>query len=103
MSAESPYAAELRAAAAAAEDAPTRRILSQVADKLVRDEDLAIDELLLLSVVAMAMQTPAELKGWARSVARRNPHISGAVELLVSSTLSRQPWHGDGRSAAAND
>ena len=103
MTAESPYAAELRAAAAAAEDAGTARYLSRVADKLVRDENLDIDELLLLSVVAMAIQAPDELAGWARSVSRRNPQIAGAVDLLVASTRRRQPWAGHARPAAAND
>lgn len=95
---ESLYEAELRAAAARARDVVAGEQLRGTADRLVRDEDLDIGQLLLLSVAAMAIQTPGELLGWGRSVARRHVELAGAVEALLESATERRPWQGDGHA-----
>lgn len=91
-SSESLYIAELRAAAVHAADATSRELLSRTAERLGRNEDLDINELLLLSVAAMAIQTPSELAGWGRSVARRHADLAGAVHALVESASVRHAW-----------
>ncbi|MEX2630418.1 MAG: hypothetical protein WD341_10825 [Tistlia sp.] len=91
QAAESRYVAELRAAVHYAEDETASDLLTRTADRLVRDENLDIAELLLLSVAAMALQTPGELVGWGRSVARRHPELATAVEALLACSAARRP------------
>jgi hypothetical protein len=91
-SSESLYIAELRAAAVHAGDETARALLNRTAERLGRDEDLDIQELLLLSVAAMAIQTPGELAGWGRSVARRHAELAGAVQALIESASARHAW-----------
>ncbi|SMF14069.1 hypothetical protein SAMN06265365_10571 [Tistlia consotensis] len=91
MSDESIYEAELRAAAGHARDVAARDRLIRTADRLVRDENLDIEELLLLSVAAMALQTPHELESWGRSVARRHGELTAAVEALLENAAGRRP------------
>lgn len=86
---QSLYAAELRAAAGRADDDQVRQALLRTADRLTRDEDLALDELMLLSVAAIAVQTPDEMVSWGRSVARRHVELDGAIEVLLKSAGER--------------
>ena len=89
MSGESLYVEELRAAARHAGDEQARLCLLRTADRLTRDEDLALDELMLLSIVAMAVQTPEEVVSWGRSVARRHAELDAAIEVLLESASER--------------
>lgn len=89
---ESLYIAELHAAVEHARDPDARGLLTRTAERLARDENLDIQELLLLSVAAMAIQTPGELVGWGRSVARRHVELTAAVEALLESASARCSW-----------
>lgn len=89
MTGQSLYADELRAAAGRADDDQVRQALLRTADRLTRDEDLALDELMLLSVAAIAVQTPEEMVSWGRSVARRHAELDGAIEVLLQSAGER--------------